>query len=366
MNILIIGEFSGFAKHLKNGFQQLGHNVVNVHTGDSWKKISDVSDVIYSYKHWYILGCKIPGSSKLCNIITNIKLDRLIKRRCPNPDIIVVINFSFLRKNITWAGVSRSMIVDYASRGAKIIMSECGDGCALAYRHKEYYKMMGRKLSLHDKRYDFLLKYSHIIIPTIFMYYDQLIAYDEIHPYDTSKVSKPIPLPITIEKEEPQKTCVGRKIVIFHGIIRPIAKGTPFIKEAMERIERELPDKVECVCVGGLPYDEYLKVFNRVDILIDQTYGNGWGMNAAIGAMKGKCVLAPCGSENGEIMGIPNIPFVQIGPDSEMIYQRLKDLVLNPEKIDAIKEDSRRFAEEYCDCRIIAGRYLKVLDNLNH
>ncbi len=361
MNILIIGEFSGFAKHLKNGFLQLGHNVTIVHSGDSWKRISNIDDIIFCYKHLYILGHKIHGSGKLCNIITNAKLDIIIKKRCPNIDIIIVINYAFLRKNITWAGVSRSMIDEYIKKGSKLIMSECGDGCALAYRHHDYYKLIGRKISLHDTRYDYLLKHSHIIIPTIFMYYDQLIAYNEIHPYDTSKVTKPIPLPITIEKEEPQRTCVGRKIVIFHGIIRPIAKGTPFIKEAMERIERELPDKVECVCVGGLPYDEYLKVFNRVDILIDQTYGNGWGMNAAIGAMKGKCVLAPCGPENEEIMGIPNIPFVRIGPDSEMIYQRLKDLVLNPPKIDAIKEDSRRFAEEYCDCKLIAKRYLEAL-----
>ena len=47
MNILIIGEFSGFAKHLKNGFFQLGHNVTIIHNGDSWKKISGIDDIIY-------------------------------------------------------------------------------------------------------------------------------------------------------------------------------------------------------------------------------------------------------------------------------------------------------------------------------
>ena len=40
MNILIIGEFSAFAKHLKNGFKKLGHQVTIVHAGDSFKKIN--------------------------------------------------------------------------------------------------------------------------------------------------------------------------------------------------------------------------------------------------------------------------------------------------------------------------------------
>ena len=122
-----------------------------------------------------------------------------------------------------------------------------------------------------------------------------------------------------------------------------------------------MPDRVECVCEGGIPYDEYVKLFDRVDILVDQTYGNGWGMNALIGAMKGKCVLAPCGLENSANMGIPDIPFVQIGPDSELIYQTLRDLVLNPDKIDSIKVSSRNFVEKYCNSDIIARRYIDLV-----
>ena len=220
---------------------------------------------------------------------------------------------------------------------------------------------MGRTISMHDARYDFLLQRSQVIIPTIYMYFDQLLAYSEIHPYDTAKVSHAIPLPITIDDKDSFRSCVGRRIVIFHGIIRPVAKGTPFIKDAMDRIQEEFPDQVECVCVGGLPYDEYVKLFDRVDILIDQTYCNGWGMNAAIGAMKGKCVLTSCGPENGENMGIPDIPFVQIGPDSDRIYEILKELVENPDRIDAIKVASRRFVENHCNSKLIATRYLDAL-----
>ena len=60
MNILIIGEFSAFAKHLKNGFKKLGHQVTIVHTGDSFKKIDgDENDVLFKTKNIVIKGYHI-------------------------------------------------------------------------------------------------------------------------------------------------------------------------------------------------------------------------------------------------------------------------------------------------------------------
>jgi hypothetical protein len=56
---------------------------------------------------------------------------------------------------------------------------------------------------------------------------------------------------------------------------------------------------------------------------------------------------------------------VQIGPDSEQIYQTLKALVLNPERIDAIKEKSREFAVNHCETSHIAQRYLECVGLAN-
>ena len=129
----------------------------------------------------------------------------------------------------------------------------------------------------------------------------------------------------------------------------------------MEKLEKEFPDRVECICKGGMPYDEYVKLFDRMDILIDQcnTREGGWGVNATIGAMKGKCVLVSCGTKNQEHMGIPYIPFIPIKTDSNQIYEVLKDLVTHPNKIDEIKLSSRKFVEIYCECSVVAKKYLK-------
>ena len=362
MNILIIGEFSSFARHLKSGFVVLGHNVTIVQSGDGWKSLAQEEDIVVRNQTWNINGRRILGSNRILAIINNIKTCRALKKKCRQPGLIIVVNYEFLSKNITDAGVSLRYISRCIKGGAKLIMNECGKSIAGAYFNKNFYcDLLGQKALLKERRYTYLLRKSDAIIPTSYCYYEQLMAYAEVCSFDFNKITRAIPLPITINKDAVIDSCEGRKIVVFHGVIRPKAKGTPFIEAAMERLQEEFPDKVLCVCRGGIPYDEYVKLFDRVDILIDQTYLNGWGMNAIIGAMKGKCVLTSCGPENGENMGIENIPFVRITPDVEQIYETLKELVENPKRIESLKKQSRKFAEEYCDSRIIAKRYLNTV-----
>lgn len=363
MKILIIGEFSGFAKHLKNGFIKLGHQVTIVHSGDGWKKIGFESTDI-SYTQVFSIGKHvIPGSGNVKALFFRNQLVKKINAQFPDGvDLIIVISYRFLSNSIFQMGVPISYIKSILNKGSKMIMSICGTDPAGRYSNPDYYKLIHSKIPLKDKRYDFLIKNSSVIIPTIYEYFYAIKQYCQIRGFVNANIINSIPLPISLDSTYSIIPCANRKIVIFHGIIRPVAKGTPFIKEAMDQIQKDYPEKVECVCVGGLPYDEYVKLFERVDILIDQTYCNGWGVNAAIGAMKGKCVLTSCGKENKENMGIPSIPYVQIGPNSSQIYQVLEDLIIHPEKIDIIKKESREFTEKYCSCEIIARKYLHAVN----
>lgn len=360
MKILIIGEFSAFAKHLKNGFKKLGHDVCIVQNGDGWKKISyDVDDIHYQFSSWHLFGRQIPGTVRISYPRINRYIQQRLEERFPvGPDLIVVTNYEFISNSSYSAGVKLKYLESCLQKGAKLIMMVCGGDPSQYYAFPEYYKMLGIKKSLFDKRYDFLLRHANNIVPTIYSYYYSVKLYCEKFGYPEAHVGHAIPLPMTLEKYEIHP-CTENKIVVFHGVNRPISKGTPLIKRAMDRIQQDYPDRVQCICKGGIPYDEYVKLFDNVDILIDQTYHNGWGVNAAIGAMKGKCILAPCGPENCENMGISNIPFVRIGPNSDQIYDTLKSLILNPEKIDLLKKESREFIEQYCECSIVARQYLQ-------
>lgn len=367
MNVLIIGEFSAFAKHLKAGFKQLGHNVTITQDGDGWKNIEgDNDDICYKEYVLRFMGKDIPHTA----IFSILKANRFIKRKLrekyenQRPDLIIVINYIFTSSSINQAGVKLSDIQHYVNKGSKLILSVCGGDPAMRYTYPDIYKEWGQDpFPIQDDRYSFLIAHAHKIIPTTYLYYEAIRNYSSYESFDVGKISRAIPLPMTTDEKCQISSCLERKIVIFHGIIRPLMKGTFFIQPAMERIQKEFPDRVVCICKGNMPYDEYVKVFENVDVLIDQASGgNGWGINAAIGAMKGKCVLTTCGPENGENMGIPDIPFVQIKRDENHIYETLKRLILHPEEIDKIKFKSRKFMEQYCDSRIIAKRYLEEVN----
>lgn len=363
MNILIVGEFSAFAKHLKKGFEQLGHRVVVTLTGDKGLKATG-EDVFYKVKVIKWRGKVIPGTSHIYAPQINRFIQRELDKRFPDGvDLIIAINYKFLSSFVFQTGVSLKYIQGLQEKGAKLIMSVCGGDPANHYAFADKYREWGypEQKKIKDKRYSFLLNNSDIIIPTIYAYYYAIKEYLHYEKFNASKIHHAIPLPMTIDNDCKIDNCENRRIVIFHGINQPRMKGTCYIQSAMERIQTEFPDKVECICKGGLPYDEYVKLFDRIDILIDQASINGWGVNAAIGAMKGKCVLVSCGKENGENMGLDDVPFVEIKRDTENIYQVLKELILNPQKIDAIKYASRKFMENHCDCKIVAMKYLETV-----
>ena len=368
MNILIIGEFSAFAKHLKNGFKRLGHHVTIVHTGDTYKKVDgDKDDVLYKAKNISFGGFRLPGSERFLSPWTNRLIQKCIENRFSGAhiDIVIAIHYGFLTNQLFKPGVHLCYLNRLVNEGTKLIMTACGNDPALHLAFPAFCKSIQLPWKKNNACFEFLIKKSDAIFPTTYSYYASIKNYCHHFGYNDSHLCHTTPLPITVDDDYKITPCADRRIVIFHGITRPLVKGTPFIKEAMDRIQKEYPDKVECRCEGGMSYNEYVKLFDRIDILIDQTYFNGWGMNAAIGAMKGKCVLAPCGKECREDIGIDIIPFIEIKPDAEQIYSVLKRLVLNPEEIDMRKRASRKFVEQNCNSRLIAKKYLDVVFNNN-
>ena len=157
-------------------------------------------------------------------------------------------------------------------------------------------------------------------------------------------------------------SCVGRRIVIFHGIIREDFKGTKYFLEALERIKQEYPDKVEIIVDGKMPYDEYVTVLKKMDILLDQTNSYGMGINAELGMMMGKVVFTGNEPENEDDMQLGKSPAINAIPNSSYIYMKLKELVDNPEEIERIKKESRAFALTHLASPVVAGRYIQLID----
>ena len=101
MNILIVGEFSGFAMHLKNGFRQLGHQVTIVMGQDSFKKFKGEKDDILYGRNLKIFSRPIKGSARVIKPFSALNIRWKLRRKFQKNrvDLIVVIN-SFVKIRI--------------------------------------------------------------------------------------------------------------------------------------------------------------------------------------------------------------------------------------------------------------------------
>lgn len=366
MNILIIGDFSAFGQHLKAGLVELGHNVIVVSNGDDFKRLpqtfGDIS--IPEVSGIYLWGHHIPKSQLLFVPKEQIHFDRTIKQLGCCFDIIVVINYAFLSNSLFHMGVNIKYLRKMKRMGAKIIMSCCGGDPAL----KQYYHHGGHKygkVAVPDihvgsrKLFDELIHLSDSIIPTSYEYYESIMSYCRGTEAE-SRITTTIPLPVKYIDAD-IVSCVGRKIVIMHGVIRRKIKGSVFFEEALDKLQTLYPELVDIRIVSHLPYEEYIKLYEKVDILLDQTNSYGFGMNAVMGLMAGKIVLSGNEPESERSINLGEIPIINAKPDSDYLFTVLESLIKNPERIDELKMQSRLFAIKYLEASVIAQRYLDSL-----
>ena len=367
MNILIVGEFSAFAHHLKAGFVSLGHDVCVVTHGDGFKKLDgDYDDIKYNIpKDINLFGRTIKKSHILINPFENKSLNDKLKTK-HTPDLIIVVNSVFVSASYFQLGVDIGYIKRCKKAGSKVILCSCGADPAnhRFYPDLKYYKYaFPGGLSQYSKRdedkFIKLIELSDIIIPTSYEYYYSINKYLQLYNL-TTKCSETIPVPVT-ELQSDFSSCEGRKIKIFHGVIRSAEKGTPYFVDALKRIEKDFPDKVEIIIDGRMPYNDYLELLVKVDVLLDNTNCYDLGVNSALGLMMGKVVLSGNEPEAEKVMGLGRLPVINAIPDVDYIYNVLVDLIHNPQKIDRIKLESREFAQKHLTAKVIASRYLNLI-----
>lgn len=365
MNILIIGDFSSLAINLKAGFKELGHRVVNVRTTDSFKNYTGGDDdIIYITNRRLGFGSiRIPKTHLLTAIFDNYKLRRKLQSCSVSFDLIIIVNEVFVSNSVFYAGISIDYIKKQQELGAKVLLMSCGGDTAyrlygnlLKYNNvafPEGRKVLGK--SFVDN-FNALIEIADAICPISYSYYATIKNYCNERRYNKKICCLSVPIVIG---DYNFRSCLGRKIVLFHGKSRA-DKGSSFIQEACNNILKDFSDYVEILVSEPMSYIKYLEMFDKIDILIDQTNGYGIGMNAALGLMKGLVVLGGNEPEDSNCMNRES-PVLNIIPDSNQIYGIIKDLILNPTKIDVIKKESRQFAEENLAAPVVAKKVLSIL-----
>lgn len=359
MKILLIGEYSNVHWTLAEGLRTLGHTVCVISNGDFWK---DYRRDISLVRHYTKLG-GLRYMLRLYSILPKLR----------GYDIVQLINPMFLElKAERIAPIYRYL----KKHNRKVFLCAYGmdaywvEACTRKphiFRYSDF--NIGDKKILNDYtrnqaadwqgtakarlNHD-IAKTCNGIIAGLYEYYE---AYRETH---SSKLTY-IPFPIHCGTGTDAIYDGIRKIRFFIGIQkeRSIYKGTDIMLRALEHIAADYHEECEIMKAESVPFEQYSRMIESCDVLLDQLYGYSPAMNALLAMSKGKIVVGGAEEECYDILGEKELrPMINVIPNEEDVYRKLEWLIKNKERIAPMQRESIEFVRKHHSPYKTARQYL--------
>ena len=361
MRILLIGEYSNVHWTLSEGLKALGHEVCVVSDGDGWKNyprdidlsrnsLSKLDTLKYLFKIKNIFK-KLKGYD-VVQIINPLFLDLRAKRIKPYYDL--------LRKN------NRKLYMGAYGMDHYWVKT-CLDCHTFRYsdfnlgerkRTEEPLNQIfirdwldGEKTSLNID----IAKDCDGIIAGLYEYYK---CYQPEYQKKVAFIPFPINTSEIKEKSFPDKI---KKVNFFIGIQRNRStyKGTDIMLRALERIHKDYPDLCEIKKAESVPYHEYKKLIEESDCLLDQLYSYTPAMNGLLAMSKGLVLIGGGEEEQYELLGEKELrPIVNVLPNEDDVYDKIRAIVLNPDRIKKLSQESITYIRRHHDYMKIAQQYV--------
>lgn len=349
MNILLLGEYSGFYKDLKAGFIQLGHNVLHASSGDGWKNVD--RDVDWS------LGFKGKSGYYARALYSPLWLSRL---DISHFDTILVCNpyvFSPLVPSPLFSRI-------YKKFEGRFFLSIAGDDYRtyISTTSKLEYTWFPGAIEDRDGKNNFLRarrqKLNERVVSMALGYipvmYEYSLGYSELN-----KPMSIIPLPADVSQYTCPENKVKEKVVFQHGISRPGFKGTKLIVEALNELKKRYPNDVELVIPENLPFAKYMETLRKANVVVDQANSYSYGMNAIIAMAMGKRVLSGAEPEAIHALGEATCPIINIKPTVGDILKRLTEVLEQRNSFVEAGTETRQYVERVHACAHVARKYIE-------
>lgn len=371
MKILLMGEYSNVHATLAEGLRKLGHEVTVLSNGDFWKNYPRDIDLV-----------RKPG--KLGGIAYMARLYRILPK-LRGYDIVQLINPMFLELK-----AERILpIYRYLKQhNRKIILGGFGmdyywvSGCCynkpLRYSDFNIGESLRTNTDALKERKDWLGtekgRLNQMIAEEcdgiVTGLYEYWTCYHPIFPDKTTFIPFPIkphiPAPAQkdsqahIEDSQVLSMTIPEKIKIFIGINRSRSeyKGTDIMLKAAQAIAEKYPNKLELRKAENLPFQEYVKMMNGSDAILDQLYSYTPSMNPLEAMSRGIICIGGGEPENYEILHETNLrPIINVQPNYESVCKELEKLILHPELIPILKKQSIEYIEKHHHYIKVAQKY---------
>lgn len=376
MKILLVGEFSRLHNSLKEGLTCLGHTVTIVSTGDSFKKYCN--DFSYApsvmLKNRFML--KIHNALYTFFRIDSIQLEKGIRfyfllKKLKGYDHVQLINSDAIE---TYPVLSQWLYKKLLKQNVTMSLLVCGEDTPIVDYHlagRARYSILSPYLAdrFLKETYRYTLKYATQPYRKLFEWLNKranvLITSDLDYTLPMREMGFTVthianPVNTDVLKFEP--AAISEKIIIFLGINRLsyIKKGITYFEQALALIKEKYGDKIKVIITENVPYNEYIKLYNKAHIVLDQVLGYDQGYNALEAMAKGKVVFTCAEKEFTDFYGLTERVAVNALPDAKQIAAELGYLIENPDEITAISKQARVFIETEHQYIAIAKRYLEA------
>lgn len=359
MKILLLGEASFVHTTLKKGLTELGHCVTLVSDGNKWHNAPRDIDLKRDMR-WGALG----GLKVLWTLLCNWRTF------CGN-DIVQIHNYQFIPLRMRW----NEWFLNFLKRNNRCVVKCClgDDPQVLGMQAKgvpaysdTYWNGKLQNIELNSERVE------EQQLPECVECWekasekaDGLVAclYEYYLCYHTEKFKGKlhyIPLPMIIPQGNPRKKIAKIKVLIGIQPDRDYLKGAMKIAKWVEEVKKKNPEKLEIKYVEKVPYDEYCKLLEESDVLVDQLYSYTPSMNSLAAMARGVVVIGGGEEDFYRFIGEEVLrPIINVSPEysDEKNIGIIKNGLLAEGHLAELSQQSIDFVRKYHDFRCVAKQY---------
>lgn len=366
MKFLFIGDYSNFHVSLANELRQMGHHVVVISSGSRCMDTERDIDLR-----------RMPGKTGAIKYL--YRIFSLLPQMF-GYDVVQLTNPNFFDLK---PGKIRYFFKELKRRNKSVFLSlvgndpfyvkACCDG--KAFRYSEYRIgdnpapfAIANPNNEKEWQTSNMLKFCQYIYDNIDGGMSCLYEYQKVGEQYLYDYVKYIGIPIDIDEIHYEPLLIGDNINIAIGIKSEYLtfKGTDRLLAAARKLEQEYPKKCRVVVLEDMTYRDYMNALRDSHIILDQVYSYTPATNA-LGAMAmGKIAVSGAEKEFYEFIEESNLhPIVNVLPDDDDIYDKLKSLITLPkEKLIRQGAESRLFVERHNAASLVATRYLNHINRI--
>ena len=389
MKILLIGEASFLHNTLKKGLVERGHRVTTMSDGNGWHDAPRDIDLRRDGRWGKLGGLRVVW-----------QLLRHLPQLCGN-DVVQIHNYQFVPLMYRW----NTLLLRFLKLTNRRVVKGCfGDDPQIFRRQAQgvptysdtYWSGQLQNAYLHRDRIAEVVehgaeaswrKMTHMADALVACLYEYWLDYNE-PPYAAKLHYIPLPMeceemvrcvgndtPSPSQPNDSQLSTLNSQLAPSHPLTiliglqpkRDFMKGAMKIAAFVEEVARRHPGKVQIKYVEGVPYDEYMHLLAKADVLVDQLYSYTPSMNSLAAMARGTVVIGGGEEEYYEFIGEKTLrPIINVRPDvpDEENIAAIERALFTDGMLERMAQESIQFVHKYHDYRLVAKQYEQLYYSL--